>query len=76
MRFDTDELRKRYANRYGGHKLALDAADEIERLRAALKAILDDPEAGLNIIAYARAALDDEQQVPAGELDSRLVSQI
>lgn len=33
------------------------AEDEIERLRRALQAILDDPEASINITAYARTAL-------------------
>ena len=42
----------------GDAELAMDrAADEIERLRMALKAIQEDPEAGLNIHAMTRTAL-------------------
>jgi plasmid stabilization system protein ParE len=36
-----------------------EAAAEIERLRAALKAILDDPEIGTNVALYAKTALGD-----------------
>jgi hypothetical protein len=36
-----------------------EAANEIERLRAALRAILDDPETGVNAALYAKTALGD-----------------
>lgn len=34
---NTAELRRRYANRAGKHKLVFEAADEIDRMRTALE---------------------------------------
>lgn len=48
----TDEERQRFARRLRER----DA--EIEKLRAALTAILDDPEIGVNVTLIARAALE------------------